>query len=159
MKWGTFFGGAWNGIKFVYEHPQVLEIAAAVAPGQPGQIAAGIATVVKAVNAGKPTPPTQPPLAEPLPPPPAAPPPPPASQDPGVPTAPPVLVPEVDIVGKWRGTLDRMAMDVLGYRMAEDELYNNAKLLEAGNVAGVITNLEDKLSPEDRAKRHQGEMK
>jgi len=152
MKWSTGFKGAWAGLKFVYEHPQVLEIAAAVAPGAPGAVAAGIATVVKAVSASKAsaaaaTPPADvhPSLPEPLPPPPAPPPPPPVPTPPPA-EGPPALVPEVDLVGKWRGTLDRMAMEILGARMAEDELYNNAKLLERGDVEGVTRNLEGKRS-------------
>ena len=157
MKAGTFFKGAWNGLRFVYQHPQILEIAAAVAPGAPGLVAAGIATVVKAAGAskaaaasGQATPPTYPPLAEPLPPPPPPPPPPPAER-PATPDGPPpfsglAVVPEVDLVGKWRGTLDRMAMEILGYRMSEDELYNNAKLLERGDVDGVTRNLDGKKS-------------
>lgn len=146
MKWSTGFKGAWAGLKFVYEHPQILEIAAAV-PGAPGQVAAGIVTVVKAVGAAKassaaggqpPLPPAPPPFGEPTPP---QPPPQPIDDAP-----PPAVVPEVDLVAKWRGTLDRMAMEVLGARMAEDELFNNAKLLERGDVAGVTRNLEGKKS-------------
>lgn len=148
MKWSTAFKGAWSGVKFVYNHPQILEIAAAV-PGAPGQIAAGIATVVQAVGAAKassaaggqpPLPPPPPPFGEPTPessapPLPPAPPPEPAA---------PAIVPEVDLVAKWRGTLDRMAMEILGKRMDEDELFNNAKLLERGDVEGVTRNLEGK---------------
>ena len=122
--------GLWNVGKFLYEHPEALEVAAA-ATGHPG-VAAGIATVAKAREA------VQPPAAAPAPPPDAAPAPTPAGPPPGA------VVPEVDLVGKWRGTLDRMAMEVLGHRMAEDELFNNAKLLEAGDVAGVRRNLDGK---------------
>lgn len=154
MKASTFFGGAWKGIKFVYNNPQVLEIAAAVAPGQPAAIAGGIATAIHAVQsakahaAGEPAP--APPIATP-PPPAAVVPPPPAAPPDGPPPFPGVVVvPEVDLVGKWRGTLDRMAMEVLGHRMAEDELFNNAKLLERGDVEGVMKNLREKLPPEQR---------
>ena len=135
MKFGTFLSGAGKALKFVYDHPQVLEVAAA-ATGHPG-FAADIATVVaakKGVASVAPAPVVVP-----------------VSPDAPAPTpAPPVepsgLVPEVDIVTKWRGTIDHMAMDILGYRMNEDEYYSNAKLLEAGDVEGVRKNIEKKRS-------------
>jgi len=115
--WMTILKGIGKGAKFVIDHPELLEVLAG-ATGRK-QVAAGVTTVVEA--------------AEPVPPP--------VPAEPALPAGP---VPEVDLVGKWRGTLDRLSMEILNHRMAEDELYNNAKLLEAGDVAGVRRNLEAK---------------
>jgi hypothetical protein len=53
-------------------------------------------------------------------------------------------VPMPDLVGKWKGTLDKMSMEYLGHLMAEDELYNNAILMENQDVPGVVKNLMEK---------------
>lgn len=138
MGWGTFIKNAGKAVmnigKFAYEHPEAIEVVAA-ATGHAG-VATGLATIVAAKKATTPQP--VPVDVIPLPS---------GMQPPKIEVTEintPAIVPEVDLVGKWRGTLDRMAMDVLGYRMAEDELFNNAKLLERGDVAGVVQNLNDK---------------
>ena len=137
MKLSSVWGALVKAGQFVYEHPEAIEVIAA-STGHPG-VAAGIGTVVAARNASKnagapaPVPVTPAPVA----PAPVAPAP--------APEQPSGVQPEVDLVGKWRGTLDRMSMEILNHRMAEDELFNNAKLLEAGKPEEVAKNLRAKL--------------
>jgi len=135
MGWASFGKGLLKAGKFLYDHPEAIQVIAAATGND--KIVSGIVTVVRARTATAPPAPVvpvalnidapyqTPEVVQPV-------------------STPPTIAPEVDLVLKWRGTLDRMSMDVLGYRMAEDELYNNAKLLERGDVQGVTRNLHGK---------------
>jgi hypothetical protein len=119
--WMTVLRGIGKGAKFVYDHPELLEVLAG-ATGRK-QVAAGVTTVVEA--------------AEPVPAP--------VPVEPAPQPAPAGPVPEVDLRGKWRGTLDRMAIAELGYPLTDErEVYDNAVLLERGDVEGVRRNLKGK---------------
>lgn len=137
-SWGGFFKGLGKAGKFVYDHPEFLAVVAGVATGNPAAIAAGAATVVKArekTNEIAPVP-APPVAAPPAPEPPVAIP---VVETPGA------IAPEVDLRGKWRGTLDRMSIQILGYPLTDErEVYDNAVLLEKGDVDGVIKNLQGK---------------
>lgn len=125
--WSRFGKGLLRVGKFLYENPEVISVVANAASGK--EVAKDISTVVEAKQPAEvaPAPVTQ--AQEPAP---VAPAPAPGPQ------------PIPDLIGKWKGLLDQMSMNTLGYTMAADELYNNAQLLEKGDVAGVQRNLDAK---------------
>lgn len=52
---------------------------------------------------------------------------------------------DVDLRSKWRGTIDRMAIDELGYPLKDErEIYDLAKLLEDGRADEVVRDLKGK---------------